>query len=105
MAMNAAVEIVEVAPRDGLQNEPTVVATEDKVALVERLIAIGARRIEVTSFVNPARVPQMADAEAVIAGLPDDPSVRYTGLCLNERGVERAIEARASSVPSCSSSR
>ena len=92
--MNAAVEIVEVAPRDGLQNEPTVVATEDKVALVERLIAIGARRIEVTSFVNPARVPQMADAEAVIARLPDDDRVRYSALCLNERGVARAIATR-----------
>ena len=90
-----AIDIVEVSPRDGLQNEAGVVATANKIALVERLIAIGARRIEVASFVNPRRVPQMADAEAVIAGLPDDPSVRYTGLCLNERGVERAIEARA----------
>ena len=90
-----AIDIVEVSPRDGLQNEAGVVATANKIALVEQLIAIGARHIEVASFVNPRRVPQMADAEAVIAGLPDDPSVRYTGLCLNERGVERAIEARA----------
>ena len=90
-----AIDIVEVSPRDGLQNEAGVVATANKIALVERLIAIGARRIEVASFVNPRRVPLMADAEAVIAGLPDDPGVRYTGLCLNERSVERAIETRA----------
>ena len=89
-----AIEIVEVSPRDGLQNEASVVATADKIALIERLISIGARRIEVASFVNPRRVPQMADAESVIAGLPDDPSVCYTALCLNERGVERAIATR-----------
>lgn len=58
--MVATIEIVEVAPRDGLQNEPGIVATADKVALVERCIAVGARRIEVASFVNPGRVPQMA---------------------------------------------
>ncbi len=92
--MQASIEIVEVSPRDGLQNEPELVATEDKVALIERLIGFGARRIEVASFVNPHRVPQMADAEAVIAGLPDDPRVRYTALCLNERGVDRAIATR-----------
>jgi hydroxymethylglutaryl-CoA lyase len=93
--MSAAVEIVEVSPRDGLQNEKELVATADKIALVERLIEIGARRIEVASFVNPRRVPQMADGEAVIAGLPDDPRVTYIGLCLNKRGVERAIASRA----------
>jgi len=87
----AAVSIVEVSPRDGLQNEAGFVETADKIALIEHLIAIGARRIEVASFVNPRRVPQMADAEAVIAGLPDAPGVRYIGLCLNERGVDRAI--------------
>ena len=88
------VSIVEVAPRDGLQNESAIVATTDKVALVARAITFGARRIEVASFVNPRRVPQMADAEAVIAALPDDPRVRYTALCLNVRGVERAIATR-----------
>ena len=61
--MNAEVEILEVAPRDGLQNEKTILSTEDKVELVERAVRAGARRIEVTSFVNPARVPQMADAD------------------------------------------
>lgn len=88
-------EIVEVSPRDGLQNDSMLVSTADKVALVERLVAMGARRIEVTSFVDPRRVPQMADAQAVVAGLPDDPRVRYTALCLNVRGVERAIATRA----------
>ena len=92
--MQAGIEIVEVSPRDGLQNEPELVSTGDKIALIERLIGFGARRIEVTSFVNPRRVPQMADAEAVIADLPDDRRVRYTALCLNERGVDRAIATR-----------
>jgi hydroxymethylglutaryl-CoA lyase len=93
--MSAPVEIVEVSPRDGLQNEKALVSTADKIALVERLIGIGARRIEVASFVNPRRVPQMADGEAVIAGLPDDARVTYIGLCLNARGVQRAIASRA----------
>lgn len=89
-----SVSIVEVSPRDGLQNESTLVGTADRIALVARAIAFGARRIEVASFVNPRRVPQMADAEAVIAGLPDDPRVSYIALCLNLRGVERAIATR-----------
>jgi hydroxymethylglutaryl-CoA lyase len=93
--MQASVEIVEVGPRDGLQNEPGVIETADKVALINRSIDYGARRIEVASFVNPRRVPQMADGEAVIAALPDDKRVTYIGLCLNERGVERAIASRA----------
>lgn len=88
------VQIVEVGARDGLQNEPGVVATDAKLALIERMIAAGARRIEVASFVNPARVPQMADGEAVIAALPDRKDVSYIGLCLNKRGVLRAIESR-----------
>lgn len=85
------VEIVEVGPRDGLQNEPTCVSTADKIILVERAITAGVRRIEVASFVNPRRVPQMADAEAVIAALPRCPDVTYIGLVLNQRGVERAL--------------
>jgi len=89
-----AVQIVEVSPRDGLQNEAGFVETGDKLAMIARLIAMGARRIEVASFVNPRRVPQMADAEPVVAGLPDAPGVRYIGLCLNERGVDRAIASR-----------
>ncbi|PZN92512.1 MAG: hydroxymethylglutaryl-CoA lyase [Alphaproteobacteria bacterium] len=88
------VQIVEVSPRDGLQNEKGWVETVDKLALIARLVAMGATRIEVASFVNPRRVPQMADAEAVVAGLPDAEGVRYIGLCLNERGVDRAIASR-----------
>jgi hydroxymethylglutaryl-CoA lyase len=85
------VEICEVSPRDGLQNESTVLSTIDKVELVERAVRAGARRIEVTSFVNPKRVPQMADAAEVMALLPRVESVRYAGLVMNERGLERAL--------------
>jgi hydroxymethylglutaryl-CoA lyase len=88
------VSVVEVGARDGLQNEAEVIATADKVALIEQLLAAGVRRIEVASFVNPARVPQMADGEAVIAALPDRPDVSYIGLCLNKRGILRALATR-----------
>ncbi len=86
--------IVEVGARDGLQNEKEVIGTSGKLELLTRLIDSGVRRVEVASFVNPARVPQMADGEAVIAGLPDDPRVSYIGLCLNKRGVLRALATR-----------
>lgn len=89
-----SVEIVEVGPRDGLQNESIEVATTDKIALIERALGYGIRRIEVTSFVNPRRVPQMADAEAVAAALPDRDDVTWIGLVLNERGAERALATR-----------
>lgn len=85
------IELVEVGPRDGLQNESLIVSTIDKVALVGRALAAGVRRIEVASFVNPRRVPQMADAEAVIAALPDRDDATYVGLVLNVRGAERAL--------------
>lgn len=85
------IEFVEVGPRDGLQNERETIATPDKIALIARSIAAGARRIEVTSFVNPMRVPQMADAEAVCAALPERSDVTFIGLVLNTRGAERAI--------------
>lgn len=91
------VQIVEVSPRDGLQNEPAELSTGDKLALIAQLVSIGVKRIEVASFVNPRRVPKMADAEAVVAGLPEAPGVEYIGLCLNERGVERAIAASKAS--------
>lgn len=89
--MLTSIEFVEVGPRDGLQNEAAVISTVDKIALIERLIAAGARRIEVTSFVNPRKVPQMADAMEVCAGLPERADVTYIGLVLNERGGERAL--------------
>jgi hydroxymethylglutaryl-CoA lyase len=85
------IEIVDVGPRDGLQNEQTIVSTADKVELVRRLVAAGVRRLEVASFVNPRRVPQMADAEEVIAQLGVLDGVTRIGLVLNERGAERAI--------------
>lgn len=84
-------ELVEVSPRDGLQNEPRVLPTADKVQLVRRAIEAGARRLEVASFVHPDKVPQMADAEAVVAALPRD-AARYVGLVLNKRGALRALE-------------
>lgn len=85
------IEIVEVGPRDGLQNEKVQFSTENKVTLIERLIAAGARRIEAVSFVNPKRVPQMADAEAVMAAVPRRADVKYIGLVMNARGFERAV--------------
>lgn len=88
------VQIVEVGARDGLQNEDRIISTADKVALLNRMIDAGARRLEIASFVNPARVPQMADGEAVIAAMPDRRDVSYIGLCLNRRGVHRALASR-----------
>ena len=85
------IEFLEVGPRDGLQNERNLVSTADKLALIDRVIDAGARRIEVTSFVNPKRVPQMADAEEVCAGLPSRDDVTFIGLVMNQRGAERAI--------------
>lgn len=92
-AVSEAVEVVEMAPRDGLQNETTLLSTDDKVELVQRAVAAGARRIEVTSFVSPTRVPQLADAAEVMAGIPRRPEVRHAGLVMNERGLERALAA------------
>ncbi len=86
------VDIVEVAPRDGLQNESAVLSTAAKLRLINGLVAAGARRIEATSFVHPSLVPQMADAEAVAAGLPRG-QVSWIGLVLNYRGLDRAIAA------------
>ena len=85
------IEFVEVGPRDGLQNEKLQVATADKLHLIERALDYGARRIEVASFVNPVKVPQMADAEAVCAGLPLRSDATFIGLVLNARGAERAL--------------
>lgn len=84
-------ELVEVSPRDGLQNEPRVLPTPDKIELIRRAVHAGARRLEVASFVHPDKVPQMADAEAVVAGLPRG-AARYIGLVLNKRGALRALE-------------
>jgi hydroxymethylglutaryl-CoA lyase len=87
-----SIEIIEVSPRDGIQNEPTILSVDTKLALIHGAMAAGARRIEVTSFVNPARVPQLADADELCARLPDGPA--YIGLALNMRGFDRAVAAR-----------
>lgn len=91
MSVPRRVAFVEVCPRDGLQNESKIISTADKVALIERAIAAGVRRIEVSSFVSPKRVPQMADAEAVLAALPPRDDVSYIGMVLNKRGALRAL--------------
>ena len=89
--MSIPVEIVEVGPRDGLQSQPTLVDTDTKIEFITRLVDAGVRRLEVASFVNPKRVPQMVDADQVIARLPRRPGVSYIGLVLNTRGFERAL--------------
>lgn len=92
-ALPTGVDIVEVAPRDGLQDEPRIVPTTDKVELIGRLVGAGATRIEAVSFAHPDRVPQMADAEAVLEAIGRPPGVEISALVLNERGVDRAISA------------
>src|SRR3984893_10770888 len=87
------IEIVEVGPRDGLQNESVLFSTEQKLEFIRRAIESGVRRIEVASFVNTKLVPQMADADAVAAGIARREDVTYIGLVLNKRGALRAIEA------------
>jgi hydroxymethylglutaryl-CoA lyase len=84
------IEIVEVGARDGLQNEGVLVGTIDKVELIGRVAAAGVSRVEVASFVHPKLVPQMADAEAVVAALPES-AASHIGLVLNRRGLERAL--------------
>lgn len=85
--------IVEVGPRDGLQNEKRILDTATKVGYIERLIAAGVTRMEAVSFAHPIRVPQMADAEAVMERVPRVDDVSYIGLVMNERGAHRAISA------------
>jgi hydroxymethylglutaryl-CoA lyase len=87
------VTIVEVSPRDGLQNEAVVLPTEAKVELISRLVAAGARRVEAVSFAHPRLVPAMADAEAVMERVPRADGVSYAGLVLNRRGLDRALDS------------
>ncbi len=96
--MSNAVRIVEVGPRDGLQNEPAQVATATKIRLIERLVAAGLRSVEATSFVSPRWVPQMADAAQVMAGLTRQPGVSYPVLVPNIAGYERALAAGATEI-------
>ena len=91
--MSISVKMVEVGPRDGLQNEKTLVSTDDKLAFIRRAIAAGSKRIEIASFVHPKLVPQMADAEDVVRELGEIDGVTRIGLTLNKRGALRAFEA------------
>ena len=88
-----SIEIIDVGPRDGLQNESKILNVATKVEFIGKLADAGIRRMEAVSFVNPKRVPQMADAEEVLAALPDDDGVTYIGLVLNRRGLDRALAA------------
>ncbi|WP_273521155.1 hydroxymethylglutaryl-CoA lyase [Rhodosalinus sediminis] len=96
--MAERVEIFEVGPRDGLQNEAAEIPTAAKIAFVDCLSRAGFRRIEVASFVNPKRVPQMADSGAVLAGIRRAPGVSYAALTPNMTGFERAVAARADEI-------
>jgi hydroxymethylglutaryl-CoA lyase len=91
MPLPDSVRIREVGPRDGFQNEPEVLATGDKVRLIDCLSQTGLRRLEVTSFVRPDVIPQLADAEDVLRSISRNPAVAYSVLIPNERGLERAL--------------
>jgi hydroxymethylglutaryl-CoA lyase len=92
-ALPDRVQVYEVSPRDGLQNEPLQVPTPGKVRLIEALVAAGLRRLEATSFVSPRWVPQLADAEQLARFLPRREGVTYSALCPNAQGLERALGA------------
>lgn len=98
MTLPSRVTIVEVGPRDGLQNEAAALDTASKIALVDALAGAGHTRIEVSAFVSPTWVPRMADAEAVFAGITRKPGVRYSALVPNLSGLERAIAAGVTEV-------
>ena len=98
MALPAHVRIVEVGARDGLQNEKAIVATSDKISLIDRLSATGLQSIEATSFVSPKWVPQLADAAEVFTGINRKPGVRYPVLVPNEQGYDRARAAGADEI-------
>jgi len=87
------VTVVEVGPRDGLQNEQGVVSTADKIRFIDLLSAAGFSAIEATSFVSPKAIPQLADASEVMAGIARKPGVRYSALVPNVKGMERALAA------------
>lgn len=91
--MTQSVEIVEVGPRDGLQNDPVLLPTDVKIEFVERLIDAGVKRMEAASFVHPKLVPAMADSAEVMTRVPRIDGVKYIGLALNEKGMRRALDA------------
>lgn len=96
--MSGYVEVVEVGPRDGLQNEHKTLTTDTRIELIRKLVVSGVRRMEAVSFVHPKRVPQMAGAEEVMANVPNDGNVSYIGLVLNRKGVERAAQTNVHEV-------
>ena len=96
--MRDQITIYEVGPRDGLQNEKTMIATKDKIKLVNELTKCGFKKIEVTSFVSPEWVPQMADAADVLDGIVRSENVTYAALTPNMKGFQRAEAARANEV-------
>ena len=93
-ALPSTARIREVGPRDGFQNEPEVIATADKIRLIDLLAATGLKRIEVTSFVRPDVIPQLADADEVLDGIARPEGVSYSVLIPNRRGLDRALERR-----------
>ena len=98
MNLPSRIKIVEVGPRDGLQNEKAIVPTETKIALIDRLAEAGLKVIEATSFVSPKWVPQMGDNSAVLAGIRRAPGVTYTALTPNLQGFDGAVQAGANEV-------
>ena len=96
--MAERVRVYEVGPRDGLQNEATPIPTASKARFIELLAAAGLTEIEATSFVAPRAIPQLADADALLTGLPRAPGVRYPVLVPNMRGLERAEAAGADAI-------
>jgi len=96
--MTRKIEIVEVGPRDGLQNDPVLMPTDVKIEFVERLIDAGVKRMEAASFVHPKLVPAMADSAEVMAQVPRVDGVKYIGLALNEKGMRRALDSRCDEV-------
>ena len=88
------IEIREVGVRDGLQNESTILSTEEKLVLIYKLMAAGVKKIEVASFVNPNLMPQMADAEALIDMLPDGEDIEYSALVLSKSGLSRVLQTK-----------
>lgn len=98
MLLPGTVTVVEVGPRDGLQSLSQIFETHEKVAMIERILATGVREIEATSFVHPKVVPQLADAESLLARLPRPSGVRYRGLVPNRQGAERAAAAGIDSI-------
>ena len=96
--MPRPIEIVEVGPRDGLQNDPVLMPTDVKLEFIDRLIAAGVTRMEAASFVHPKLVPAMADSDTIMTRVPRDKGIRYIGLALNERGMRRALDAKCDEV-------